>query len=261
MKFYPKSNTSWQNVSGWYNKLVDTKGHYFHQHVVIPGVLKLLSLQQDSSLLDLACGQGVLERYVSPRVNYQGVDISENLIKSAQNQTKNPLHRFVVGDITKAFLINKRDFSHACIILALQNIEKAELVVSNLRNYLRPKATLVIVLNHPCFRIPRQSGWEIDEKNKMQYRKINRYLSPLKIPINMHPGERNSAVTWSFHRPLSYYSGILHENKFYIDLLEEWISNKESSGRAARMENMGRKEFPLFLTIKAVYMSTMGKNK
>jgi len=42
---------------------------------------------------------------------------------------------------------------------------------------------LVIVLNHPCFRIPRQSGWGIDEKNKLQFRKVIKYMSPMEIPL------------------------------------------------------------------------------
>lgn len=253
MGFKKRENTSWQKVSGWYNKLVSDKGHYYHQHIVTPGVLKLLDLKPDSALLDLACGQGVLERHIPAPINYQGIDISRNLIESAQKMTKNSNHRFAVGDVTKTLPINKKDFTHACIILAMQNIEKAELVLSNLKNYLQPKSILVIVLNHPCFRIPRQSSWGIDEGNKLQYRRINRYLSSLKIPINMHPGEGSSPVTWSFHNPFSYYSKILHDNKFKIDLIEEWASDKESAGRAARMENRGRAEFPLFLAIKAVY--------
>lgn len=257
MKSFHNRNTSWQNVSGWYNKLVDTRGHYFHQHTVLPGILKLLNLQKNSSLLDLACGQGVLERQIPSNVIYQGVDISRNLIESAKKQTKNPQHRFTVGDITQTLPVNKRDFSHAAIVLALQNIERADLVLANTKNYLKQGAILVIVLNHPCFRIPRQSSWGIDETNRLQYRRINRYMSGLKIPINTHPGEKNTSVTWSFHGPLSYYSRILHENKFYIDLLEEWVSDKESEGKAAKMENRGRMEFPLFLAIKATYITRL----
>ena len=247
-------NTSWQGVSGWYNKLVDNKGDYYHQHVVIPRVLKLLNLKADSSLLDLAGGQGVLERHLSPKIIYQGVDIAGSLIRAAQGRSKNSLHRFTVGDITKTLPINKKDFSHVCLILSMQNIERADLVIANAKNYLKRGGKLVIVLNHPCFRIPRQSSWIIDERNKLQSRKVNLYMTPLKIPITIHPGQPNSALTWSFHQPISYYSHILSGNSFLIEKIEEWVSDKESSGRFAKMENRGREEFPLFLTIKAVYL-------
>ncbi len=249
-----RTNTSWQGVSGWYNKLVDDKGDYYHQHVVIPRVLKLLNLKADSSLLDLACGQGVLERHLLPKIIYQGVDIAGSLIRAAQARCKNPQHRFTVGDITKLLPINKKDFSHACLILSLQNIERADLVLANAKNYLKKGGRLVIVLNHPCFRIPRQSSWVIDETNKLQSRKINLYMTPLKIPITTHPGQTNSSLTWSFHQPIPYYSQILSGNSFLIEKIEELVSDKESSGRFAKMENRGRKEFPLFLAIKAVYL-------
>lgn len=244
-------NTSWQPVNKWYNKLVGVKGQYFHQHIIIPSTLKLLDLKQNSTLLDLACGQGVLARHIPKSVSYQGIDIAKGLIETAVKLNKNPLHKFAVGDVTKTLPINKYDFTHAVIILALQNIENPALVIKNLKNYLKNQGELVIILNHPCFRIPRQSSWEVDKESKLQYRRINRYLTPLKIPVNMHPGQSNSPLTWSFHQPISYYSKILRDNNFYIDLIEEWTSNKKSEGQAARMENRGRSEFPLFMAIKA----------
>jgi hypothetical protein len=44
---------------------------------------------------------------------------------------------------------------------------------------------------------------------------------------------------------------MLKDAGFAIDVIEEWTSDKESEGRAARMENRSRSEFPLFLAIKA----------
>jgi len=111
------------------------------------------------------------------------------------------------------------------------------------------------VLNHPAFRIPRQSGWGINEKTKQQYRWVNRYSTPLKIPIDMNPGQKNQKssgqTTWSFHRSLQDYVSMLVKAGFVITGLEEWSSDKESEGKAARMENRARQEFPLFLTLIA----------
>lgn len=244
-------STSWQHVSRWYNQIVDKEGHYYHQSVIIPGVLRLLSLKNNSSLLDLACGQGVLERHISKEIYYQGIDISRSLIDSANKQKTSEKHFFTVGNVTKTLPINKRDFNRVAMVLALQNIKEMDDLFINLKNYIVPNTLLLIVLNHPCFRIPRQSSWEIDEKNKLQYRRINRYMTPLEIPINMHPGEKNSPVTWTFHHPLSSYSKILKNYGFVIELIEEWTSDKESIGKSARMENRRRNEFPLFMAIQA----------
>lgn len=247
-----KKNTSWNHEAKWYNKITDHEGHYYHQHVVIPGTLKLLNLQQNSSLLDLACGQGVLEKQVLPGIEYMGIDSALSLITFAKREAKSVKHTFLTADLIGNINIKKKDYTHGAIILALQNIKDPEAVLKFASTHLIKNGILVIVLNHPCFRIPRQSSWGIDEQNKLQYRRVNRYLSPLEIPINMHPGARDTSVTWTYHQPVSYYAGILKNSGFVIETIQEWTSDKISEGKAARMENRGRSEIPLFMAIKAV---------
>ena len=191
-----KQKTSWEKESSWYSKATEGRGHYFHEHLVIPNAIRLLKLGKDSSLLDLACGSGVLARAIPKTVPYVGIDVSRSLIESARREDHASLHTYAVADVTKKLPTDER-FSRAAIILALQNIKDPELAIENAADHLEGGGILVIVLNHPSFRIPRQSSWGIDEQNKMQYRKINRYLSPLEIPINMHPGKPDSAITWS----------------------------------------------------------------
>lgn len=250
--FSHQKNTSWKPVAPWYSQLVGKKGHYFHEHVVIPGVLKLLRLKENGKLLDLACGEGVLGRSISPHVSYLGIDSAANLIKEAVSKDKNGKHTYLTSDITKPLPIKLNAYTHLTIILALQNVQDAEAVMQNAKRHLVSGGKLVMVLNHPCFRIPRQSSWEIDEKNKLQYRRINRYLSPLEVPVTMSPSQKeHSPITWSFHQPLSYYSDILFKNNFVIERLEEWASDRESEGYYAKMENRARAEIPLFLAIRA----------
>lgn len=250
-----RTDTSWQPVAPWYNKVVDDKGHYYHQHVVIPGVLKLLQLNASSRLLDIACGQGVLARAIPKEVQYTGFDIAPSLVDFAKKADKATNHTYLVGDATKPLPLGKWTYTHAAIVLAIQNIETPEAVIEHAQQHLASKATFVMVLNHPSFRIPRQSSWGVDEANKLQYRRENIYMSPLKIPIDMHPGSPRGPATrdftWSFHHPLQYYIELLTKRGFVIDALEEWTSDKESEGKAARMENRSRSEFPLFLALRA----------
>ena len=244
--------SSWQKVAPWYNKIThEGQGHYYHQHVVIPGVLQLLSLSPSSTLLDLACGNGVLAKAIPKDVEYTGIDIAPSLIREAQRTDRSANHKYLIADITKPLTI-PQDFSHATIILALQNIADPAAVLKNAAQLLIINSKLLIVLNHPAFRIPRQSSWGIDEARKIQYRRIDKYMSPMEIPINMNPSDRNSPITMSYHYPLSDYSKMLKDAGFVIDLIEEWTSDKESEGRVARMENRSRAEIPLFIAIRAI---------
>jgi len=248
------NNTSWNKVAPWYNKIVGSDGHYYHEHVVIPGVLRLLNLKSEDTLIDLACGQGVLARKIPHVHKYLGLDLAKELIKEAKERNREKNHEFLVCDLSKILKEREEKFDKATIILALQNIEQAENVIKNAANYLKKGGQLLIVLNHPCFRIPRQSGWSIDEKSKQQQRFINRYLSPLKIPIDMNPGQKQEEaknMTWSFHHSLQDYSQMLYQAGFIIEKIEEWSSDKESVGKAAKMENRARTEIPLFMAILA----------
>ncbi len=245
-----KKDTSWNKSGKWYNKIVGDKGHYYHQSVVLPRVLRLLGLDSHSRLLDIGCGQGILARSIDQNIPYVGIDLAKSLIDSAKSKDRNTKHTFVFADATKRMSISEKDFTHAVAMLSLQNMEFPQNAIRNASEHLVQNGKFVIVLNHPSFRIPRQSGWGMGE-NKLQYRYENLYLSPLKIPITMHPGEKSSEVTWSFHYPLSFYTKALKDNSFVIEDLEEWVSEKESLGKAAKMENRARSEFPLFLTIIA----------
>jgi ubiquinone/menaquinone biosynthesis C-methylase UbiE len=246
-----KRETSWGKVAKWYGEIVGEKGHFFHQTLVIPGTLRLLDLKNGDRLLDVACGQGVLARRLPGEVTYTGVDLAHGLIAEAKRMDKNGKHKYIVADVTKSIPVTEK-YNKAAIILALQNIKEPDKTMNLVAEKLDKGAKLLIVLNHPCFRIPRQSSWETDAKNKLQYRRINRYMSPLEIPINMHPSDRNSAVTWSFHLPIEEYSKMLAENGFLIEKIEEWTADKESVGKMAKAENRARDEFPMFMAILAV---------
>lgn len=245
--------TSWQKVAPWYNKVTEQgQGHYYHQHVVIPGVIKLLDLKTDSKLLDLACGNGVLANILPKEIEYTGIDIAPSLIDQAKRSDRSPKHKYLVSDVTRPLPLKSGEWTHAAIVLAIQNIQNPNKVFQNASQYIKKDGILVMVLNHPAFRIPRQSSWGIDEAKRIQYRRIDKYMSPMEIPINMNPGDRNSKFTMSYHFPLSSYSKMLKDAGFLIEVVEEWTSDKESEGRAAKMENRSRSEIPLFLAIKAV---------
>ncbi|MGL5263037.1 MAG: class I SAM-dependent methyltransferase [Candidatus Rhabdochlamydia sp.] len=249
-----KQETSWESSSAWYDKLVSLEGHYYHREIIIPGILDLLKQYPDSNelLLDLACGQGVLARHLPKYMNYIGVDASSSLIQSAQKNALNKEHRFFVHDFIHVLPPQKIQCTHATCVLALQNMPSIGILLQSAWAHLKKNAPLILVLNHPSFRIPRQSTWGIDQTKKLQYRQVDCYMTPLQIPIQTHPSLKSqSETTWSFHYPLSTYSALLKENGFVIDLIQEWCSNKKSQGKMAGMENRSRKEFPLFMTIVA----------
>ena len=246
------TTTSWESAEPWYQECVGERGHYYHQSIILPSSLRLLEISEHSNgaLLDLGCGQGVLARRLPSGIKYVGLDNSASLIRHAVQQTKNKNHQFIQGDATKPLSLPKLDFDWAAFILSLQNMEDGKAAVFHGAEQLKSGGLLLLVLNHPCFRIPRQSDWGIDEQAHLQYRRMNRYMSPLKIPIQTHPGRKEkSSTTYSFHHPLSDYVQWIKEARCVVESMQEWCSDKQSEGGRARIENRARKEFPLFLAL------------
>ncbi len=248
------NDTTWETSSSWYDKIVGAKGHYYHQQVIIPRVLNILEREKrpQPHLLDLACGQGILARHLPKGIKYLGIDGSASLIHAAQKYDPKSPHQFFVHDLSHPLELPYKEFSHASCVLAVQNIPNPAPLFRTAFTHLRTGAPFIIVLNHPAFRIPRQSGWGVDEQKKLQYRRIDRYMTDLKIPIQTHPSKQEeSEQTWSFHHPISYYSAQLKQAGFVLDQIEEWCSDKKSVGKTAAMENRSRQEFPLFMTLIA----------
>jgi len=245
-----QKNTSWEKIGDWYNQTVGEKGSYYHQRVILPNLIRLLELKKNSKLLDMACGQGVLARAIYDDVEYLGLDLAPNLINEARKLDKNPKHSYGVADISKDLPIRNSGFSHAAIVLALQNIKHPFNAIKNAAKHLQVSGRLVLVINHPSFRIPKHSDWE--QKNGKQYRMVDSYMSHLEIAIDSSPfDEKNNLKTWSFHYPLSAYSEMLFDNGLVTEKIEEWVSDKKSEGGKAAIEDKARNEFPLFMAISA----------
>ena len=246
-----KSDTSWSNVACWYDETVEEKVSY-QQDLILPNLLRLMEIKKGERVFDLACGQGLFAlAFYAAGAKVVAADISKELTDIAQKKSPKDISYHVAPAHTLPFL-KDGSIQKVAIVLALQNIENMNGTLAECARVLQKDGRVYLVLNHPAFRIPKASSWGFDEKEKVQYRRIDRYLSNLKVEIEMHPGQKGSERTVSFHRPLQTYAKALAKAGFCISRLEEWSSTKKSQkGPRAEAEDRARKEIPLFLTMEA----------
>ncbi len=245
--------TDWNKSAQWYGKHLQKKDT-FQVSFIFPETLLLLKPKPGKTYLDIACGEGSFaNKLTQAKAHVVGFDLAHDLVIQAKKRQLQGAE-FFVGDAMKfPPQVTKQQYDGASCILALQNIEDMNAVFSEAAKVLKPGARFVMVLNHPTFRPPKQSGWGMDEQRKLQYRRIDSYMTPYHVSLDVHPGQRNSEHTVSFHRPLQDYFTGLQKAGFTVDLLQEWTSNRESKpGPRANAENRSRQEFPLFLAIRAV---------
>ena len=246
----------WDEVAAWYDKLVGEGGSDYHRALILPGTLRLLDLQPGERVLDLCCGQGVLVPHLlaAGPASVAAVDASPRLIAAARTRHGgDPRVRFVVADASRPGAWADATHDAAACLMAAHDVADAAGLFRNLGAALRPGGRAVVVLMHPCFRIPRQSHWGWDADHKIQFRRLDCYGTPLDIPIQTHPGQRSGEQTWFHHRPLAWYLEALGKAGLGVTGAEEWCSHRRSQpGPRSRAEHRAAREFPLFLALRAV---------
>lgn len=236
----------WDAVAAWYDGWMGKGGSRHHQQLAIPSVIDLLALQRGESVLDIGAGQGVLASHIlKTGASYTGVDVSPRLLEIAR-QNNSKAARFYAADacaLSQSAHLKPASFDAVVFLLSLQDINPLSDALASASWALKPGGRAVLLMTHPAFRIPRQSGWGYDENRKLTFRRVDRYLTPLNVPMKPYPGA--SGVTISFHRPLSDYVNGLAEAGLLLNRMEEITSYKAE-------DNPAEAEIPLFVGLRAV---------
>ena len=169
----PSGSASWDPVADWYAGWVGPEGSEHHRRLAIPALLDLLRPAAGEHVLDVGCGPGVLApRIASAGTRYTGVDASRRLIAFARRH-HGAQGRFVVGDATRLREVQGVEegaCDAAVFLLSIQDIDPLEGALRSAAWALRPGGRMVMLMTHPCFRIPRQSGWGWDTQRRLRYR-------------------------------------------------------------------------------------------
>ncbi len=251
--------TSWGNVAGWYDKVVNDQDSY-QSKVILPNVLRIMAPKKGERVLDVACGQGFFSHALAAEgAHVTGVDIAPELIDIARTHASHN-QEFYVSSADNLRAFKDKTFDSAVCVLAIQNIEKMALAFKEVSRVLKAQGKFVLVLNHPAFRIPGKTAWGFDDKaphGGAQYRRVDEYMSESQAAIDMHPGHfgghEKKQLTYSFHRSLQVYSKTLANAGFAIGRIEEWVSHKDSEkGPRKAAEDKARKEIPMFMCLECL---------
>jgi ubiquinone/menaquinone biosynthesis C-methylase UbiE len=247
--------TSWDPLAAWYDGWVGEGGSEHHRQVAIPSVLRLLEPAPGEQILDVGSGQGVLAPHIAAAgARYTGVDASPRLLSMARNRHGRD-STFVLGNARQLSSlpgIQKGAFDAVVFLLSIQDMDPLDKILAESARVLKPGGRIVLLLTHPSFRIPRQSGWGWDEGRKLVYRRIDRYLTPLSVPMKPFPGRESRSTTRSFHRPVQDYVNGLAAHGLLVDRMEESPAHRLSvAGGSGRAEEVARREIPLFLGLRA----------
>ena len=184
-----KRSRSWDPVADWYIGWNGKRGGRHHRHTAIPAVMDLLALQPGERVLDLGCGPGPLARHVAGAgALYTGLDASPRLLRFARRHHGD--HGvFLHGDATRlpdVPALQPSHFDAVVFLLSIQDVDPLEAAVRSAAWALDSGRRLVVLMTHPCFRVPRASNWGWAPGRRRQYRRVDAYLSPRSVPMRAY---------------------------------------------------------------------------
>jgi 2-polyprenyl-3-methyl-5-hydroxy-6-metoxy-1,4-benzoquinol methylase len=217
-------------------------------------MMEILAPRPGERILDVGAGQGVLAPHIARAgASYTGVDAGKRMIKLASRRHGKD-GRFLVGDarhLPALRELHEGEFDAVTFLLSIQDMDPLDEVLGSAAWALKPGGRVVMLLTHPAFRIPRQSGWGWDEGRKLHFRRVDSYLTPLAVPMKTLPG--GAGATRSFHRPLGAYVNALASAGLLVEQMDEIPAHKvEALQSHVQAAHRARQEIPLFLGLRAL---------
>jgi len=245
-------NAQWKSLAA-VSKYAEKDSDLNHQEIILPHLLRALTLQPKETVLDISCGDSFYSHhYVRVGAKATGLDSTPETVALARRKA---IHgeQFLLGT-PESIPSTDRRFDRISLVFTLETINQLDKTLLECQRVLKTNGKIHIVLHHPSFRNIGKSSWGLDNEKNIQYRRVDQYMTENKAELS--DGLSNRQKTTYYHRPLQAYFKALRKSGFAVTSLEEWIAHKKSgSGPLTKLDNSARKEIPMFIYLEAVKLS------
>lgn len=259
--------TGWGKVASWYDNTISAEAST-QKDLILPELLKFFPLSQvkNKRIIDLGCGTGFfLKEYLKGEgLNKPdkslGIDIDSELLELAKeylhDEVEDDKVALMQADATDLKGIGDKSFDVVLSVESLPNINNLNLFAKEVSRILTIGGKLILVVNHPSFRVPQSSDWYFDKDKQKQGRIVYKYKTSHSIKIDMNPGVKTKdkkIYTTTFHRTFEEYLNTFTKSGLTFSFMKEICSNKKSQISAKqKAEDEARSEIPLFLFLEFV---------
>ena len=154
---------AWEaNAEFWDNEMGD-ESNFFHCDIVRPSVEKLLKINENDLVLDIACGNGNFsQRMADSGARVVAMDYSPIMIALAKERRKKVLDKvsFNVCDATDYDAVmglkQPKPFTKAVANMAIMDISDIKPLFKAVYNMLEIGGCFVFATHHPCFEYPNE---------------------------------------------------------------------------------------------------------
>ena len=226
-----------QNAAFWDENMGD--GNDFQRILVAPASERLLNLQPDQTVLEIACGNGVFARHIARLgVHVVATDFSEQLLERARFRTTEHSdhieYRFLDATSEEQIVaLGKARFDAAICNQAIMDMAEIDPLMHGIRQVVKPGGCFVFSLLHPCFN---HSGIaRCVEDATINGEVVTTYS--IKVTRYLHTGPQKAvamlgqpASHYYFDRPLHVLFNACFRAGLVVDGLEEPAFNHPQDG-------------------------------
>ena len=248
--YTPKS--TWDKLtSKWISP--ETEGEYHHRHLILPNLYEMLDAQKDEKILDVACGEGTVVRYLAKLgAKMTGIDISKMIDRAIEREEKDKLGiklvKLKAEDLKNEFGSNV--FDKVVCNMALMDIADFKTTIKNISYVLKDEGIFVFSITHPAYAWPATTSVRIPEGSRRNEDRVRILLDYFdERPALIYYWDDYPSL--AFQRPISAYVNELIRNNLEIIEMREPKASEELVQRYPRKAYLDNDTFAEFLHIKA----------
>ena len=247
----------WDQKAAFWDNLHGDEGNLFHRRLISPAVEHLLNIQPDETVLDAACGNGVLARRLAALgAQVTAVDFSTKLIELAQARGQSaghPINYQVVDATDEAALMALGQFDAVVCTMALMDMPVITPLYRAVHQMLKPGGRFVIATAHPAFNSNNPIFYaEMEDCEGTLIRskgvKINAYREIPPVKGAGAPNEPNPH--YYYHRPLSQLLGEAFAVGLVLDGIEEPSFTPEDADPARGLSWLNLDQIPPIMAVR-----------
>ncbi len=158
MDFKDNGLEAWEKNAEFWDEQMGDESNFFHCDIVRPNVEKLLEINENDFVLDIACGNGNFsQRMAKQGAKVIAFDYSHKMIELAIKRRNNVLDKvsFHVCDATKyddlLKLKSEKPFTKAVANMAIMDISEISPLFKAVFDMIDKGGIFVFATHHPCF--------------------------------------------------------------------------------------------------------------